>query len=101
MTSDATPAKHERRSVARTAFQVIHTQRLWRLYGKAGADLVAAAVLREHGSEARISATYFQWLKSRYLAQRVLNLALDRLIKLTPENKARLKVLRSQMRRVL
>src|ERR1035437_3277248 len=95
------PAKHERQSVVRTAFQVIHHHRLWQRYGKSGAELVAAAVLRDHGSEARISVAYFLRLKSRYLAQRMLDLPLDRLIKLTPADKAKLRVLRSQMRRVL
>ena len=101
MTPADAPIRRERKSVVRTAFQVIHRQRLWRHYGKEGAELVAAAVQRDHGSKARVTVAYFQWLKSRYLAQRMLDLALDRLVKMTPADKARLKVLRHQMRRVL
>lgn len=90
--------KRDRKSVVRTAFGVIHGRRLWRHYGKEGVEFVAAAVKHDHGPLAKVSVSYFQWLKSRYLAQRMLGLPLDRLVKLSAADKAKLRVLRSQLR---
>jgi hypothetical protein len=92
-------AHRERLSVVRVAFQVIHANRLWRHYGKEGADLVASAVKRQFGADKRITVSYFQWLKSRYLAQRMLGLSLDRIVKLTAAEKAKLLDLRRKIRR--
>lgn len=94
MASTLQIVKPPRKSIVRTAFRVIHRLRLWRYYGKGGADLVAAAVHLEHGSGAQITVSYFQWLKSRYLAQRMLGLPLDRLVKLSGADKTKLKALR-------
>ncbi len=94
-------ARRERLSAVRIAFRVIHAKSLWRHYGKEGAGEVAAAVRAELGTKTMMSVAYFQWLKSRYLAQRMLKLPLDRLVKLSPADKAKMRDLRLQKRRVL
>lgn len=95
------PAKRERISAVRIAFRVIHRQRLWRHYGKEGAGAVTAAVRAELGTKARMSVGYFQWLKSRYLAQRMLGLPLDRLIKMTDLDRQKMREIRRRARREL
>jgi len=99
MATASQPARRERQSAVRIAFRVIHRQRLWRHYGKEGAGAVAAAVRSELGAKAKpMSVSYFQWLKSRYLAQRMLGLPLDRLVKMTNLDRRKMREIRARAR---
>jgi len=78
-----------RLSVASVVMRVIHAHSLWRFFGANGYSLTVKAVKRDTGIT--LSKNYFCWIKSRYIAQRVLGLPTDRIIKASKGHSVRLR----------